>query len=291
MFGYVKISENNISELDYETYKSYYCGLCRALGKYFQPFSRLSLNYDAVFLFILLSSVYCDGFSEKQYKCIMHPFSKINIIEHNQISKYCIHINVMLTYFKIKDDIADDKNFKAYAAEFLFRNNYKKSCVIYPELIKKITEAIDKLHMLETEKCANPDLCADCFAEMLGFIYRPDFIKDPITRRILYTVGYNLGRWIYLIDAIDDIENDYKKKHYNPFLYKYYEYLKSSNTINLFASYVFSQEENMLTYTLSSLSSAFELLDIKRNKGILENIIYPGLKNIQDNIKVKNEKK
>ncbi|MCH5185606.1 MAG: hypothetical protein J1F64_05705 [Oscillospiraceae bacterium] len=278
MFGYVKISDT-VSDSDYEIYKSYYCGLCRALRHCSAPISCMTLSYEAVFLFILLSAVSDDDIPTSYRKCLFHPFFGINTVENNYISSYCAHINIIMAYLKIQDDLSDSRKNKTVIAELIFRRIYKRSSSLYPDISDIICRCIDKLHKLENEKCNNAELCADCFAEMLKAVFCPSFISDPDTRRILGSIGYDLGRWIYIIDAIDDIEEDFKYSMYNPFLEA--ENVKNIKDIKEFKNKIFLSEERMLTYTLYRLSAAFELPDIKRNKSVLENIIYSGLPDMQ----------
>ncbi len=284
MFGYVRLSKENLSCEDYEIYKSYYCGLCYALRKFSSVRSCITLSYEAVFIFMLLSAVYDEEFENFTGRCIFHPAAGVNMAFNHTICAYCAHMNVIFAYLKIRDNISDDKNLKAYAAEVLFRRSYKKSRAVYPEYTDKICLLLGKLNEFEQKRCGDIDVCADCFAEIFALVLCPDFIKNINDRRILYSVGYNLGRWIYIIDAIDDTADDYKSGRYNPFFYKYPP--EKCGDINTYRQFVFSKEENMLIYTLYKLSAAFELLDIKRNRGILENIIYSGLKETLDKLKM-----
>ena len=130
--------------------------------------------------------------------------------------------------------------------------------------------------MLEKEKCSDSDMVADCFAKICEVIFTPDFIKDAGTRTALAWLGYNMGRWIYLIDAFDDLEKDLGKA-YNPFS----DRIKNPKTDFLKLA---GELEVTLTYTLANISAAYDMLDIKRNDNILKNILYPGLFGMQNKV-------
>ena len=53
MFGYVNVYKDELKIKDYDTYRAYYCGLCKMLGKRHNALARLSLNYDLTFLAVL----------------------------------------------------------------------------------------------------------------------------------------------------------------------------------------------------------------------------------------------
>ena len=107
-----------------------------------------------------------------------------------------------------------------------------------------------------------------------------EYNKSGDEKRILGQLGYDVGRWIYIIDAFADIRDDFKKKSYNPFL------AKKSDDISLdgYIEQLSEAAEVSLTYTLSNISAAYELLNIKRNDDVLRNIIYIGMLSKQKSI-------
>ena len=55
MFGYVHISPDKLTEEESARYRACYCGLCHTLGRRYGLAARMILNYDLVFLAMLLS--------------------------------------------------------------------------------------------------------------------------------------------------------------------------------------------------------------------------------------------
>lgn len=278
MFGYVTVDKDTLCKQDFEVFQAYYCGLCKAMGKHCTHISRLGLSYDMVFLGVVLSSVCDDDVPTSNERCIVHPFSKRMCIEKSRSLDYCADVSVMLGYLKLLDDWKDERSLKALAGMLLFKRGVRKARRRYGDLYGDIKKYLDKLSLLEKENCNKIDETADCFAKISELMFTPDFIADKSLRRILAWLGYNVGRWIYIIDAYNDLEADIKGNNYNTFKAgtdKTADEIKSSIGASLCTS---------LTFTLENIASAYELLDIRRNKGILDNIIYTALKAKQNNI-------
>ena len=272
MFGYVTVCREAMRVEDYELFQAYYCGLCKATGRCASNIARMGLSYDITFLALVVASVLREDDKMKHGVCIAHPFKKRDSVCENAAVDYAACMGVMLTYLKFKDDMNDDKSIKAASLAAMFHHGVKKARTQYGYQYDKITECLDNLSRLEKENCSDIDLCADCFAKILETLFTPDFISDDSVRRILAWMGYNTGRWIYVIDAYNDIEKDLKKKSYNPFLAAEYDD---------FDEYRLKLKEQLsisLTFTLENIASAFELLEVYKNRSVIEHIIYHGLK-------------
>ena len=277
MLGYVKVNKDELRLREYNVYKSYYCGLCKTLKSEYGYFSRFVLNYDSVFLALLLSSVSNDDYDLKNEICIAHPTKKTPIMVKNKSLTYSAAVMVILVLLKLEDDIRDEKSLKALIVYLLLTNAKRKVKKNYRTLFKNCRDTINKLSDLEKNNCDDLDKLSDVFANLLKLLFVPDFITENSEKRILSHIGYMLGRFIYIIDAYEDMEKDEKKKNFNPFLL-----LKNPPDKDL----IFDD----LSFDLSSLSNAYELLDLKVNKPILDNIIYLGLSGVLDKtIKGENE--
>ncbi|WHH57351.1 DUF5685 family protein [Petroclostridium sp. X23] len=274
MFGYVTPYKDELKVREYHWFKAYYCGLCKALGKEFNQAVRMGLNYDFTFLALLLSSI--DGQDEKINKegCITNPIKKKPVVWMNEHIQYSAYMSVILTYFKLLDDWKDDRSIPSLFALWAYVLPLRKARKKYPEKYEGIRKSLGKLSELEKAKCDIIDESADAFAVLMQEIFVPPYITDEKMQRILAWVGYNLGRWIYILDAFHDVETDIRQKNYNPVLlqYKY----NVNEDAEAFITRVKEQMEMSLTFTLDNTAKSFELLDIERNKAILENIIYMG---------------
>lgn len=279
VFGYVNIYKDELKVKDYNIYRSYYCGLCKKLGEEFSIRARLSLNYDFAFLALVLSSL-SDGKEEIKYEnCFIHPLTKRPVLKSDDYLTYSAYMSIIVTYFKLKDDVSDNKNIKSFFAYLFFKGYFKKAKKKYPKKCEIIKTILEELNIKEKENCADIDEVSDCFGRLLSEV----FLKDG-EDRALKEFSYQLGRFIYIIDALDDIEKDIKSKNYNPFIKKY---SYNNEDAKEFKKRVCSEYDLIITLTLESIASAFELIDFKKNKTILQNIVYLGLRKAKDMVAIK----
>ncbi len=262
MFGYVKINKMDLTFREYEHYRGYYCGLCKYLKDNHGEISRLSLNYDITFLILILTSVYRPKPTVLEEGCIVNPFKKKKKII-NEITEYAASMNVLLTYYKLEDNLKDDKGIKDILAYNIYKGKLKLAYEKYPEKAEVIKNQLDILYNLEQEKNINIDLVSNTFGNLMSeiFAYKKDeFEKD------LRKIGFNVGKYIYLLDAYEDLDKDYEKGRYNPFI----EYIDKREELKIRA-------DKLIGMSLGMLSQGVDSLNLKVNTGIIENIIYSGV--------------
>lgn len=269
MFGYVLPQKGELLVREYEVFKAYYCSLCTEIGKSSQV-SRLGLTYDMTFLALLLSSVYNKNEAAVKTFC---PFKmkKKMMIRSNPYISYAAQMNILLLSRKLLDDYADSKNIIYLAGAKLTGKGISDAYRI--DKLKFIDERLMALSRLEREKCSSIDLVSEEFAQLTSEVF---CMKEDENSSILKTMGYNLGKWIYLIDALDDMEKDIKSGNYNPLIFAF-DY--KGEDVKTFREKIKDNLSFTLISCLSRLAEAFEKLSIYKNKGILENIIYMGLEN------------
>lgn len=246
MFGYVTVVKEMLSDDAYNTFKAYYCGLCKAIGKRCSQSARLGLSYDMTFLAMVLSAVDKDAPALNDRRCMLHPCRLNLCVENDRATEYAADMGVILSYLKFLDDWRDEKSIKSLFALILFKRGERKVRKRYKEIYYKIKGCLDELSNLENGRCSEIDRTADCFARILSVLFTPPFITDENEKRILEWLGYNIGRWIYIIDAYNDIDKDRKKKNYNTFLVK--NSVPSKDDLNV-----------SLTFTLENAASAYNL--------------------------------
>lgn len=262
MFGYVQIDKMELKVREYMTYKGYYCGLCMALKKDYGQISRLTLNYDMTYLILILTSLYEPDNQCSQKRCIAHPHNKQLMIE-NEMSHYGAALNVMLAYNNLRDDWTDERSVKSLLAMAPLKRAYTKACKRYPGKNKMILESLEALEKLEADQCKDVEQVAAVFGQLMGelLVYKEDHWAD-----YLRLIGLYMGKYIYILDAYDDIEKDMKSGSYNPFILSDMEDIKS-------------YAEHLLELNLSFLDHEIDKLPLLRDKSILDNIIYSGMKN------------
>lgn len=262
MFGYIRISKPELRVKEYEMYKAVYCSLCRELGRSYGFLSRLTLSYDFTFLAILNMSLKDGCACIEKKRCAFNPLKKCNYCKNEDLSLSSAAAMIML-YYKLKDNIADEKGFKKigyYMALPFFKGAWKKAKKKYPEIEDIVAEFINEQTKLEKENCSEMDRAADPTAKALAKLFML-CSDDEIERRVLQRLGYCMGRYIYLLDAACDLEADTKSGSYNV--------LKGTD--------IKEKAVPQIYFCINEAGKAFELLNIKKYKTILGNIIYLGL--------------
>ncbi|NJD03709.1 MAG: hypothetical protein FIA99_14190 [Ruminiclostridium sp.] len=275
MFGYILPEKPEMKIKEYELFRAYYCGVCKALGSRSGQLKRFLLNYDSAFLAVLLTAVAGEIPVIKRETCVAHPIVKRHVVKRTGIIDYASDFNVLLAYYNLEDDRQDEGSAISLAGTVLLRRTFKKLKKIYSEKCDIIESRLRELNKLENDRCASMDMAAEPFAKLMEEVtaYEP-LCREKKTCDILRWIGYNLGKWIYILDAYDDIEDDIKQKSYNPLVSQFgYEDGAAAG----FKKRIRDRVEFTLTYSLDQIAKAFELLEVKNNAGILENIIYMGM--------------
>ncbi|MCX7746285.1 MAG: DUF5685 family protein [Clostridia bacterium] len=275
MFGYIMPDKPELKIKEFEAFKAFYCGVCKAIKKRSGQIPRFTLNYDTTFLAILLSSISNEKIDIKKEHCIIHPIRKIKYVINHPIVDYAADMNVILAYLSLTDKWKDEKSFAALMGIKVLKSRYKNLKSKYDEKCGTIEEGLKKLTKLEVSKCNSMDEAAEPFAKLMEEIavYRP-LIHSAREEEVHRWLGYNIGKWVYIIDAFDDIEKDIKKRNYNPLIYQFKYH---GQDINVFKNKVRERVSISLFYTLEQIERAYRLLDVKRHKSILDNIIHIGM--------------
>lgn len=253
MFGYIVYNEEKLSEENRIRYKKYYCGLCQKLKDNYG--SRKTLTYDVNFIHILLSSLKAGNSTETEFTCPLHPFKKMSYIQTDQ-TDYCAAVNNLLFYYKLVDDYHDDGSRTAQNHADRMYPQIREIEAKYPQISETIQRVLSDISAMEKDNVLNPDLPANAFGHLMGCIFAPEAPKDET----LYSFGFYLGKFIYLMDAVVDFRDDLKKQHYNPLVQM------DSNDF-----------EDMLLSVMQQCADEYEKLDIKENKELLDNVIYSGI--------------
>lgn len=273
MFGYVKPFKPDLKIIEFDTYKSIYCGLCHELGSSFGPFSKFTLSYDFAFLSALLLSLEEESPSFCKERCIANPFTKKACMKENDCTRFSAACAMILFYYKVLDNIKDSGFFKKlcmYCIRPFAASARKKAARQFPDVEEAVKAYFETQQQVESDTACSIDKASDPTGKMLSFIasYRA---TEEGEKRILTRLGYFLGRWIYIIDAFDDVEDDRKEGNFNPLLTTDSLDDREDTTIRTFAT-----EE--LNLAAAEVANCYQLLEIKKFRGILDNIIYYGLK-------------
>lgn len=270
MFGYIRPSMERLSEAEKERFSAVYCGLCHTLGERYGLSARFILNYDFAFLVLLLSG--SDAEHTMHRGCIAHPFKGRNYFPENEALDLAADCSVILAWWQLRDGVNDHGllgGLKYRAASSALAKAYQKARRVRPAFDESTRRHLDNLRALELSGCKSMDEPADTFAQLLQEISRE--VSDPVKARILEQMFYHLGRWIYLVDAADDLADDFKSGSYNPLIGRF----------SLSAGELTDEARDALVISLDHsirlIAAAFELWDFGDWNEIIRSVVYEGL--------------
>ncbi len=287
MFGYVQPQKSELLVREFEEYRGIYCALCRRLGKDYGFPARFFLNYDSTFFVVLLLSLSgeCPRFAKG--RCVVNPLKRCVFCEgSDQELGIAAALTVILSYYKLKDNISDSAMRKRLAYFLLLpivSHARRHAAERYPELdksagrmMKRQTE-IEHSEFFGIDRCAEPT--ADMVADILEMPVQEIFGRGSPEDRVSRQFGYYLGRWIYLIDAADDLEDDIRSGSFNPFRIKFSLNSKSTpEDIQNARGYA----REVLNATMARMTAAANLIDFQNCLGgIVQNVIFKGLPEMQ----------
>ena len=268
MFGYVRPSVNKLTEQEQADYRALYCGLCHTLGQRCGEASRLILNYDFTFLAALLSA----GTESRPRRCISSPIRPRSAVEPDEALAMAADCSVILAWHKLEDQAADGglpARGAARAAQAGLRAAYRKAAGRLPAFAEATARELDKLRRLEEERCPTLDEPADTFAALLAGIARE--LPDETQKRIFSQLLYHLGRWIYLVDAADDLKKDAASGNYNPIL------LRFSLIDGVWTEEAKREVAGTLDGSIRRMAAASELWDFGPWSSLVRATVYEGL--------------
>ncbi len=275
MFGYVVTNSDELKVKEWKEYKAFYCGMCQALKKRHGVKGQVTLNYDCVFISILLTGLYEPKTTEKQIFCPFHPTEKRSVLG-NEMQDYVSDLDILLAYHNLRDGWTDEKNPLKWAGAKILKSDYKKTAERYPRQAAAVERYMRELTLVQEQEDRNIDLAAGLTGDMMAefLVYQEDQWA-PYLRKI----GFYLGKYIYLMDAYDDLEEDVQKNQYN--VWKYY---KDQDDFEELC-------EQILTGMMTNCAKEFEKLPILLDVEILRNILYSGIWDRFDKIKKERRKK
>ncbi len=261
MFGYIIPAMSALTEAQQERYRAYYCGVCRSLRLRCGQTGRLSLSNDMTFLALLLSSLYEPETDCREQRCAIHPLKPRKTCSSRMID-YAAEMNILLFYYKCEDARRDDRSLPGLAGEKVFRRSLEQIQVRYPAQSEEVRSALEELWAEEQKETPSPDRLCNLSGEMLQAVFAPE---EDLWTPVLRALGAGLGRFVYWMDAWDDLKADERKRRFNPLR----EYRDRPDFEN------FCRET--LEMLIAEAAEAFEMLPLEQDLPILRNILYSGV--------------
>ena len=217
MFGYVRADTPYLYIKDDTLYRAMYCGVCKGIAQVCGNAARMALSYDITFLSVILHNIKgVDVKIEKQH-CLTHCIRSRQMAEVDELTRQLGALNTFLAYYKCTDDIEDGDGGK-WKRLFL-KKGFKRAKRKYPEIEKIVRENLAEQAKTEKAKTESVDRAADATAKILAEF--SDLALEDKASVYTHNLFYAVGKWIYLIDALDDYDKDRKKGAYNPFYFAY----------------------------------------------------------------------
>lgn len=261
MFGYVTAYQPELKMKEYYKYRAYYCGLCKVLREKYGFLGQMTLTYDMTFLVVLLTSLYECETKQEELRCVRHPVKKQKML-YNEVTEYAADMNLILTYYKLLDDWQDEGKGISLTGLRLLHKTFLKLKEQYPKKCEIVRKCLGLLRQCENRQEDNVDVAARYFGKLMSelFVY-----KEDVWEKTLRKIGFFLGKYIYILDAYDDMEKDMENNNYNAL-------------ISLYGEEDFDKKcEEMLTYVLAECTQEFEKLPCVEDVEILRNILYAGV--------------
>ena len=261
MFGYVITNCKTLTDEQRARFRALYCGMCKTLKARYGNVGRLTLSYDMTFVAMVLSALYEPEEEQGREKCAPHPF-KAHDYAINPVMDYAVDLNVALAYHKCVDNWQDDRNPAFAAATRALRSAYRAARERRPEKCLAIERWMEDIRAFEQRGLEEIDPPMNLTGRMLGtlFQYRDDYWAEQ-----LYKMGDGLGRFIYFMDAYDDLESDVRHRKFNP--------LKSMMHQENFEEIC----KDGLTMMMADCADAFEQLPVVKDADLIRNILYSGV--------------
>ncbi len=278
MYGYVTPIKEQMNTADFMLYRAYYCGICKATGKMFGQLPRFTTNYDIVFLSVLLHDFTVTDVKFESKGCVCNPFKKKTTVCRNELLDKIVNTNIIMSYYKMRDGVLDKEGFKSRVALNMLSRPYKKARRAMPEIDKIVGESYEKLFGMEKAGVVGIDRVADCFASLLQDVAK-SLIGDKADENIS-KLCYNVGKFVYLADALDDIDEDFNSKRYNPFLVMYNDYTGRKE--------FFEKHKDELSFILSVTVNraieCFNKITFTQSSDLLRNVLHKGLRGKVDEL-------
>jgi len=270
MFGYITPLKSELKVREFEVYNAYYCAICHAVKRLYGELPRLMLSFDAALVALLADALSEDGTPVfETFRCFNNPLKKRNEAAPSAAIDYAADVMVLLGYLSLKDGKADRdagealKTFAVSAGASVIGGAGRRAAARLGGKALVCEAQYEAQRALEAEKVDSIDRAADPTGRMMEELM--DFTDAPGLREF----GYHLGRYIYIIDAVDDLEKDKKYGAYNPLLL----HPEPADAL-----------ETALSLDLAKLGELAEGLPLRRNKGIIDNIVYLGLRARADEV-------
>jgi hypothetical protein len=270
MFGYLLPDKQELKVKEYALYRAAYCGVCRAIKLSYGELPRFAVSWDAAVLALLMIGASDADPKARPRGCALNPVEKRPVLEAHDALKYTAAMSVMLARGRLRDAWADERRFLALPASALLWRADARARRDYPAAAACIAGCLKDLYALEKAGCAEIDRTADAMGRMIAGIAENAPAIEARNAVPLKAMCYQLGRWIYLVDALDDREKDTKSGAYNP--------IRAMGG----GAEAVEMAKRACVYAASQAAALYDLVDMRRGGEIISNVLYAGMPGVFD---------
>jgi len=271
MFGYVRPLKSALAENDFAKYQAAYCGLCRVIGQRYGMVAQMFLNYDFAFLAMLLAEKQETPCVECR-RCPIFPWRSRDTWLQDAGLELAAAESVILSYWKLGDGIEDSGFWERcllWPLRLLLWRGYRKAAKRCPDFDVLVRSCLKELRQMEQQRLPSLDRPADAFARILQATSGREEQGVQAARSHLL---YHVGRWIYLIDALDDLEEDRKSGSYNPILLQGLGDTEEGKRAL----------QDTMSASIGMALTAYQWMELQTFSPIIENILTLGLPGMQE---------
>ena len=270
MFGYLDVEKDKLVDGQRGLWQTFMCGLCFDTKARYGNFPRMFISNDINFFNVLFHSVMNFEVEVEHKKCFSYPLKKRTVLKHTDLTDKLSVANVLLTYWNIYDDTVDGGSPVKASVLKILRFAYAQAQQDFAELDQMLATRYQQLRDMEQVNCDSIDRVADAFAQLAkNFAV---LVLGERATELVQTLCYNLGKWIYLIDALDDVSKDLRRHNYNPFVAHY-----SVNSARQLAAN-FDELQFEMYAVLNRIASAYNDLNLTLYSCILNNVLYDSIR-------------
>lgn len=284
MFGYVVPIKEELRQQDYVLYKSFYCGICKSIGQNYGQLPRFTTTYDVTFLSLLVFDQLNADVTFAEEKCVGNPFVKRVVVKNNALLDRLAAANIILSYHKVRDDIIDGQGKGKRLMLRAMKKPYLKAQEVCPEIDATVKQGYAALREAEQNREAGIDRAAHPFSQLLADTACA--LVGENSSETLEKLFYNIGKFVYLVDALDDIDEDAKSGNYNPLLIHFNNYQSRRQFID--------DNRDALGFIFAGVINraiaCFNSLEFHQSYTLLENIVHKGLRHKVDELLLSDKK-
>lgn len=270
MFGYLDIEKDKLEDGQRGLWQTFMCGLCMSTKRAYSNFPRMFITNDINFFNVLFHSVTQTDVEIENKTCFSHPFKKRTVLKTDLLTDKLSSANILLTYYNVYDDVIDDNSLAKKTVLKTLKKPFNKAKAELPQTDDTLKRMYEELQSLEKSDERSIDKVAHSFAS-LSQQFACQVLGENSSRNV-ETLCYNLGKWIYLIDALDDIDKDLKRGSYNVFA-RCYGFANAADVAPKL------EEIQFLMYaSLNRIAQSYNDLNLTKYTCILNNVLYDSIR-------------